>query len=228
LGDRGGSTRWDSSFENEFDRADSHFPTVISWLEGLDRRYVEADQLRDRFVAHSAAKQQLRLLTECVVSLAVRSPMNREASAPAERLRGLLHKRDRETVSALNMRHSQRLASDNIGANAKFAVLFASGKEFIFGGGFFHNLTAVVNPPQQPVIIAPITPNVTVVIMRPMSYMTEPRLSTLVLNEAEVELCNHGVQVYSRNALFFRRDQPDIDDAFARGQHLRYSNRDNP
>ena len=126
------------------------------------------------------------------------------------------------------MRNSQRLASDSIGSNAKFAVLFSSGREFIFGDGFFHNLTAVVDRPQLPVIIAPITPGITVVIVRPMSYMTEPRLSTLVLNKAEVDVCNDGVQVYARNALFFRRDRPDIDDAFAWAQHLRYANWDNP
>lgn len=229
LGDRGASTHWDSSFENEFDRADSNFPSVISWLEGRGRTYVPAPHFRERFVEQPAADEQIRLLTECVVSLAVRSPMNREASvASAEHLRGPLENRERETLIALNMRSSQRLASDSIGANAKFAVLFSSGKEFIFGDGFFHNLTAVVNRPQFPTIVAPITPNVTAVITRPMSYMVRPRLSTMVLNEAEVDVCNAGVQVYARNALYFRRDQPRIDDAFARAQHLRYSDWDNP
>lgn len=229
LGDPGVSTPWDSSFEDEFDAADSRFPEVVSWLEELQRRVTPRPRFPDRLLSQPATDDQLRLLTECVVSLAVRSPMNREASvAAAEHLRGSLKKPERGALIAMNMRNSQRLIADSIGASAKFAVLYSQVREFIFGDGFFHNVTAVVNRPLAPTIVAPITPNIAVIVTRPTAYMVEPRLSTLVLNDGEVEVCNHAVQVYARNALFFRNDRPFIDAAFARAEHLRYAHPDNP
>ncbi|WP_233259729.1 hypothetical protein, partial [Ramlibacter sp. WS9] len=77
----------------------------------------------------------------------------------------------------------------SIGGRAKFAVLFSSGKEFIYGDGFFNNVTGVGNPLHSPKIIAPITPMMAVIINRPTSFMVEPRLSTIVLSDDEVEAC---------------------------------------
>lgn len=225
----GGSTQWDSSFEDEFDVADSNFPSVISWLESLDRKPIINGDLRQRFVPQPATEEQLCALTECVVSLAVRSPMNREASVSlAEQLRGPRSERERNALIGLNMRSSQRLIADIIGARGKFAVLFTSGREFIFGDGFFHNVKAVVNAPSNPKILAPITPTISVIVSRPTSFLVEPRLSTIVLTDEEVDRCNHAVQVYSRRALFYRADKPLLDEAFTRGEHLKYALPDNP
>src|SRR5436190_5251546 len=150
----GDSTPLDTSFEGEFDEADRHFPSVISWLEGLNHAFVHGES-QVRFLAESVPDEQIRLLTECVVSLAIRSPMNRETSvALAEHLRGPLPSAERRAVIGLNMRRSQRLVADTIVANGKFAVLFSQGKEFIFGDGFFHNVRAVVNPPMSQTILA--------------------------------------------------------------------------
>lgn len=229
LGDSGVSTPWDRSFENEFDHADSNFPAVLSWLEGLERRLLSRPRRQERFVSQSASDDQLRRLTECIVSLAVRSPMNREASvALAERFRGRLKGPERDSLIAINMKNSQRLVSDTIGARAKFAVLFSQSREFIFGDGFFHNVTAAVNPPQFPTILAPVTPTICVIVTRPFKYMVDPRLSTLVLEDGEVDVCNQAVQVYARTALYFRSECPVIDEAFLRGEHLQYAHPDNP
>lgn len=230
LGDTPGSPmHWDSSFEDEFDIADSNFPSVISWLEGLDRKHISNGNLRQRFVPQIAKDEQLCALTECVASLAVRGPLNREASVSlAERLRGPLAERERNALIGMNMRSSQRLIADSIGARGKFAVLFTNGREFIFGDGFFHNVKAVVNAPFNPKILTPITPTISVIVSRPMSFSVEPRLSTIVLTDEEVDRCNHAVQVYSRKALFYRSDKPLLDDAFTRGEHLEYALPDNP
>jgi hypothetical protein len=229
LGAAGETTPWDSSFEKEFEAADTNFPAVILWLESLVRVKNTGGMLRERFTHFSATDEQLRSLTESVVSLAVRSPRNREASvALAERLRGPLPARERETLIGANMARSQRVVADAIGTSAKFAVLFSESAEFIFGDGFFHNVTAAVNPPHYPKILAPITPHISVVVVRPMEYLVEPRLCSIVLTDSEVGLCNHAVQVYSRNALFFRSQQPVIDQAFQAGQHLGYARPENP
>lgn len=229
LGDRGEPTPWDTSFEDEFDDADNRFPAVISWLESLDRRLTAGPRLQDRFLPEAAAHDELRQLTKCIVSLAVRSPMNREASvAVADELRGPLKKAERNALVGMNMRESQRLIADSIGADAKFAVLFSNAKEFIFGDGFFSNVSGLVARPLAPIIVAPVTPNISVVVARPISYMVEPRLSTIVLNDTEVDVCNHAVQIYARDALFFRKDQPVIAAAFARAEHRQYAEPDNP
>ena len=223
------STNLDASFEDEFDTADNNFPAIISWLKSLKHEFVPHRELRDRYLAQSADDSQLRLLTECVVSLAVRSPMNREASVSlAEHLRGPIPNPERNALIGLNMRRSQRLIADSIGANGKFAVLFSHRKEFIFGDGFFHNVKAIVNPPFGPKILAPITPGVSVIVTRPTSFSVEPRLSTIFLSDDEVDLCNHAVQVYSRQALYFRSHRPAVEDAFACNEHRSYSHPDNP
>jgi len=225
----GEPTDWDISFESEFDAADRNFPAVISWLESLTREFMPDRELRSRFLSQPADEDQLRLLTECVVSLAVRGPMNREASAAlAERLRGAIPSQERNALIGANMRNSQRLIADSIGANGKFAVLFSHGREFIYGDGFFHNVRAIVNSPIGPKMLAPITPSLSVIVTRPMSFTVQPQLSTIVLSDAEVDRCNHAVQVYSRRALYFRSDKPTVEDVFACDKHLEYSRPDNP
>src|SRR5207253_4584081 len=141
----------------------------------------------------------------------------------AEHFRGRLPSVERNAVIGLNMHRSQRLIADSIGVNGKFAVLFSQGREFIFGDGFFHNVRAVANPPMNPKILAPITPTVSVIVSRPTAFTVQPRLSTIVLSDEEVDRCNHAVQVYSRQALYFRSDRPTVEDVFACNQHRAYS-----
>lgn len=223
------STGWDTSFEGEFDIADSGFPAVIAWLEGLERRQIAGQDLRPRFVPQKASDHQLQALTESVVSLAVRAPMNRAASVSlAEHVRGPLPGHERNALIGINMRRSQRLIANSIGFRAKFAVLYSTGREFIYGDGFFHNVAATINSPYSARILAPITPLISVIISRPAKFTVEPRLVTITLTEDEVDRCNHAVQVYSCGALFYKNDRPRLDEAFKCGQHLRYDRPDNP
>jgi len=223
------TTQFDESFEDEFDNADSNFPSVISWLEGLERRPIAGHDLRPRFVPQESSDTQLRALTECVVSLAVRGPMNREASISlAEHFRGPIQSPERNAIIGLNMRQSQRLIADSIGCQAKFLVLFATEREFIYGDGFFHNVNAVANTPLAPKILAPITPTISVAISRPTMFRNDPRLVTLVLTGDEVDRCNRAVQVYSREALFYRNDRPIPAPDFQSGVHRQYSDPNNP
>ena len=185
--------------------------------------------LRDRYVAQSCTDDQLKILTECVVSLAIRSPKYREAAVSvAEHLRGEIPLPERNALIGMNMRQSQRMISDSIGGSAKFSVLYTSGKEFIYGDGLFNNVTGAGNPPHSPKIIAPITPMMSVIISRPTSFKVEPRLSTIVLSDDEVEACNRAVQVYSKRALFYRSERPILTDAFISDKHLTYDHPDNP
>ncbi|MCB2252212.1 hypothetical protein KTQ74_09915 [Pseudomonas chlororaphis] len=220
---------WDTSFEAEFDIADHNFPGIISWLSGLSKFECFTRPPMLRFAAQDCTNDQLTMLTECVVSLAVRSPGSREQYVSvAEHLRGALPTPERNMLIGLNMRNAQRMISDSIGCNAKFVVLYSTGKEFIYGDGFFHNVSGLTAPPLYPSILAPITPTISVLITRPFSYSAEPRLSTFVLTDREVEACNHAVQVYSQAALFYREEKPELIEDFTCNQHRQYEGPDHP
>jgi hypothetical protein len=230
LGRSGEPSPWDQSFERVFDTADAGFPQLIKWLEALERRPMRhAKELRQRFVAQPCTDEELLLMTECAVSLAVRGPMNREASvAIAEDFRGPIISAEKNALTGLNIRDSQRVVADCIGARGKFVAIYSQEKEFIFGDGFFHNVGNARIAPHSPKLFVPITPCVCILICRPPGYIVEPKLSTLVLDDREVDICNHAVQIYSKNAIYFRSQQPVLHEDFRRAAHLQYAHPGNP
>ncbi len=205
LGNDDQSSPWDQSFERVFDRADGAFPDLISWLESLERSPVRGvKELRDRFVVQPCTDDELCRMSECAVSLAVRGPMNREAAvALAEHIRGPIKTSEREALIGLNMRNSQRVVADSIGSRGKFVAIYSKTKEFVFGDGFFHNVRNAQMAPHSPKILVPLTPHISILVCRPTSYMTEPRLCTLVLEDHEV-----GVDPISRTPYCSHRRSP--------------------
>lgn len=230
LGNNGEPSPWDQSFERAFDKADSNFPELIKWLEGLKRNPVRGvEHRRDRFIPHECTDDALRLMTECAVSLAVRGPMNREACVRLpESLRGPIPSPERNALIGLNMRNAQRLIADTIAERGKFVAVYSQNKEFIYGDGFFHNVSSVTMPPQEPKMFVPITPHISIVVCKPSKYTTEPKLFTLVLEDQEVDICNHAVQIYSKDFLYFRSQEPMLHDDFRCIKHLRFSHPNNP
>lgn len=230
MGRGGEPSVWDESFERVFDKADTGFPELIRWLEGLERRPVrDAADPRQRFIAQQCHDDKLVMMTECAVSLAVRGPRNREASvAIADHLRGSIESAERNALIGLNMRNSQRVIADSIGSRGKFVAVYSEEKEFIFGDGFFHNVANSQMAPHLPKLFVPITPRIYILLCRPSRYTVEPKLSTLVLEEHEVDLCNHAVQVYSKNAIYFCSQQPEPHEDFRRTAHMRYQDSGNP
>ena len=230
MGRGGEPSPWDQSFERVFDKADSRFPELIGWLEGLERRpRRDVMELRQRFIAQPCTDDELLLMAECAVSLAVRGPMNREASvAGAEHLRGPIESAEKNALIGLNMRNSQRVIADSIGARGKFVAVYSQDNEFVFGDGFFHNVANAQMAPHSPKLFVPITPHICILVCRPSRYMVEPRLSTLVLDDHEVDVCNHAVQIYSKDAIYFRSQQPVLHEDFRRAAHLSYAHPGNP
>ena len=230
LGRSGEPTPWDQSFERVFDKADSRFPELISWLSGLERRLMQnVAESRQRFIAQTNCDEKLHLMTECAVSLAVRGPMNRAASVSvADNLRGAIGSAERNALIGLNMRNSQRVVADSIGARGKFVVVYSQEKEFVFGDGFFHNVVNAQMAPHSPKLFVPITPHICILVCRPSRYAVEPKLSTLVLNDYEVDFCNDAVQIYSKDKVYFRSQRPMLHDGFRRDAHLQYAHPDNP
>jgi hypothetical protein len=109
--------------------------------------------------------------------------MTRESAvALAEDLRGPLPTRERNALIGANIQHLQRRFVESIGTSGKFVVLYSPDCEFIFGDGFFHNFTSMMRP-LVPKILAPLTPRIAVLYACPTSYLTNPRISTLVVTE---------------------------------------------
>lgn len=230
LASDGEASPWDESFESAFQRADDNFPRVIDWLESLEREArFDAPDRTSRFLTQPNSDELIGLLVEGLVSLAVRSPMSRQAAVSlAERLRGSIPSHERNAIIGLNLRGSQRVVSDSIGTRAKFAVLYSPDREFIFGDGLFHNITSPNQLPLTPTILAPLTPHIGALMVRPMQYTADPRLVTLMLSEEEADHFNHITQIYSKEMLFYRSEKPKIIDEFRRRQHLQISGPGHP
>lgn len=223
------SSPFDTSFEDEFEIADSNFPNVIKWLESLIYTSKFNDRLEDRFVPQTWTKEDLDMLTECVVSLAVRNTQNREGYVSLIKSVGSEISSHKAVEIKLNMVSKQKEIVKKIkDSEVKFAVLFSNNKEFIYGDGFFTNIVGNVEAPDFPYIVVPITPNISVAMVKPSSYTPDIKLSTLVLRDSEIEVCNHTIQIYSKKEIFYRSQKPHIYEEFRREKHLRYAEIENP
>lgn len=230
LGQEGsGPTVWDQNFERVFQNSDDYIPQVIAYLEGMTFEARLHLPLRDRFLYGAIPDDLFDHLIEALVSLAIRSPMTREAAVGlAERLRGALPERERNSLIAANIRDMQKYAFRSLRGRGKVAVIYSPYRELVFGDGFYHNLTSVSSPLITARILAPLTPRLAVLYAVPMSYEPKPRLSTLVIHAEHATMLNDAVQVYARNAIFYRSEKPEIRDHFTIGSHMRYSSPENP
>jgi hypothetical protein len=220
-------TVWDESFEREFDVADSSFRNVIQWLQTLPHEHRDGP-IYQRLKPCEVDEGRVSALVEGLVSLAVRSPMTREACVSiAERFRGPIESRERNRIIGLNMRHMHRNTVRSIGTRGKFVAIYSPDREFIFGDGFYHNITSPGNAPMSPRILAPLTPHLAMLYARPTSYSNDPKFMTLVVGADETKFFNEIVQVYSREAIFYVNERPDITDDFRAGKHRQYGF-DNP
>ncbi len=107
-------------------------------------------------------------------------------------------------------------------------VVFSSSREFIFGDGFFNNLTPQTDRLLSPKLFVPLTPRMAVLFVRPTRFIVEPRLVTLVVSADEVEVLNRAVPVYAKEAIYFRSERPAMTHHFAQAQHLIFADDRNP
>lgn len=122
-----------------------------------------------------------------------------------------------------NMRHSLDNLIKTFCGSGKAVAIFSPERELVFGDGFFTN----VSPPEQYILrsraIVPLTPSLAVLIQKPSSYVVEPNLLTLVVNRQEADELNRIVQIYARDAVFYRSERPSILPEFARAEHLSFA-----
>jgi hypothetical protein len=147
--------------------------------------------------------------------------MTRESAVSvAERLRGPLPERERNSLITANLRDMLQRAVQAFGVRGKATAILSPDRKFIFGDGFYHNLNSPSMAPHLARILAPLTPRLAILYAVPMQYRPEPRISTLVIGADEAAAFNDVVQVYARERLFYRTDPPDLIDEYRVGKHL--------
>jgi hypothetical protein len=228
LGKAGEQTYWDQNFECSFDSADNAFPNVIVELEKLERIERFNQNIQDRFLPQDISDDLFRKIIESITSLAVRSPKTRfRCVALAEQFRANISERDRNNLIAINMKDMQSNAVKSFALRGKATAIFSPYKEFIFGDGFYHNLSPGFPVTMTPRILVPLTPRLSILYTIPMQHNPSIRMSTFVLDAKEAEELNKTVQIYSKTEIFFRSERPELISEFKDGAHYEYASAEN-
>jgi hypothetical protein len=147
--------------------------------------------------------------------------MHREkAVVLPEELRGALPERERNVLIGSNVRHSHQRTIRALQGGGKLMVIYSPEREFIFGDGFFNNITPPCDIITNAKIVVPLTPWMTAIYARPRSYRIDPRLVTLTATGAEVDILNGAIQIHARRQIFYRSERPKISEAFRKEEHL--------
>jgi len=107
-------------------------------------------------------------------------------------------------------------------------VVFSPQREFIFGDGFFSNLTPPVDHLLSPKLFVPLTPRIAVLFARPSRFTVLPRMVTVTTAAVETDALNRAVHVYAKDAIFYRSERPAMTKEFAQKKHLVFADHRNP
>ena len=216
---------WDNSFEKDFDQADGSFHRVLKWLNELDRCAPPFEtSITKRFVVTPVSQPDFEELLVCAFSLIVRSPQFRQIAGAYSIHHGVPgHERSIKRVMMGNMQNGLENLTKAFGGSGKAVAIFSPERELIFGDGFFTNVTPPAQHMLRPRAIVPLTPSLAILIQKPGSYMVDPNLCTLVVNRQEADELNGVVQIYAKEAVFYRSERPSILPEYERAEHLRFA-----
>lgn len=216
---------WDHSFEADFDKADASFHRVLAWLDDLDRCGPPFETLlKDRFVAAPVPQTDFDELLVCAFSLIVRSPQFRQVAGAYSIHHGMAgHERSVRRVMMGNMRHGLENLTKAFRGSGKAVAIYSPERELIFGDGFFTNIMPPAQHMLRPRAIVPLTPSLALLIQKPGAYRIDPNFFTLVVNREEANELNRTVQIYAREAIFYRLERPEIAPEFARAEHYQFA-----
>jgi hypothetical protein len=222
-----GGSAWDTTFEHYFDRADNAFPSVVEWVESLVKGHPTGTKSD---VAHACTDENLAALGECMLSLVCRSPSFRNRIwTGIKRFRPTDASKEQEkSLIAANLRqvYGQLSAGARLG-DGKFLVMISHSSEFIFGDGIYNNVSPSAMYMYGARFFVPVTPKIAVLHVRPMtSYMVDPRLITRRVGDEIVQVLNETTQIYSKEYLFYRSQQPVLSEHFKKKEHLCYARGD--
>lgn len=217
---------WESTFEDFFDNPDRSMPKIIDWLESLSENLSPSSATQ---ILEDQECPNLDLLREGIISLIIRSPRYRSAqSSFVESFRGELGKSENKTLIAANIHQKYRTLADSSIGIGKFSILYSHDFEFIFGDGFYSNVNAATERLHGLRVVVPMTPQIAVIWCSPMAYRSKPKIVGVHATPETVEEINKSVQVYSKEYLFYRSQEPDLIKDFKVGQHRVYQHEYDP
>lgn len=216
---------WDTTFEPLFNQPDGEISEFVRWLATLSTELANDDRpMVERITPQLLSTERQSQLARVTASLLARSPSIRHSiKLGIEQFSPNLSQTDPVQAKVLissNQRGLYEAYRKRMESSGRWAILFSDEKEFIAGDGFLHNFPASqdgINSGKK--LVLPILPTTSIVYMLPMAYPTEPRLVTLKLSGDEVAALNSITQIYARDFLFFREDQPELTEAFKIGRH---------
>jgi hypothetical protein len=215
---------WESTIEDYFDKPDSSMGSVVNFLQALKER--EKEEL---FNLNDSEKELLDLSKECLISLLVRSPRYRNGICYLiESLRGKLPKAEEKSLVSSNIHQKYRALVNKSLNTGKLLVLFSEQDEFIYGDGLFSNLTVNTQSFSDFYSLVPFTPSISLAWSVPREYKTKPEINFSILNNDQVKLINNATQIYSKDYLFFRSQQPELLEEFKAREHSQYNATMNP
>jgi hypothetical protein len=217
---------WDETFEPKFDAADGAFTTLVPWLGSLDTGSEKpSDELRHRFLPQNLPPNQNHNLAICIASLVARSPLTRERIRHSiesfHNKHAIKGYKAPDHLIGMNRRNLFEGYARRIETGGKFIVLLSDSREFIFGDGFLNNFPLDPMCHSATKCVIPMTPGISVIYVRPISYRIMPRVLTIRLSDREVNFFNDLVQVYSAREIFYRAMKPDLTSSFD-GEHRQY------
>lgn len=222
-------TPWQSTIEHYFDNADSNMPRIIEWLKSFENEAIAIDNIDKYCDGEGVETKNFDILRECLISLILRSPRYRNAqNLFVESFRGQLEKSESKRLIAANIHQKYSVLINASKGVGKFALLFSINNEFIYGDGVYSSINSATENLFGVKAVVPMTPNITVIWSSPMSYRNHPILVPIVADKGFVEIVNYSVQVYSKNYLFYRNQQPELIDDFKLCDHRIFQYSHNP
>lgn len=217
---------WDATIEPLFQEPDDNFKYVINELLELRPPVVPLkSNLNERLFGRPIPDDLRQRLGECLASLIVRSPAFREqlwqGTAYTRNRFGFqadISRIEKTNLTVLNMNQRYGGIKDSLTFGGKLVLLFSDGAEFIFGDGFLHNITGSFGSGLK--CLVPLTPSMCVAYCAPITYRAKPNLVAISVHPEEVQLCNHITQVYTKDYVYFRSQQPVISTEFAKREFL--------
>jgi hypothetical protein len=215
---------WDTSVEPLFDDADGNLPRIVELLEGYPIPEVQPGlSYIHRAVDLAVSPEDRAVLGECLASLVVRCPANRDrlhrtTEAFWGRTGDQVRKPD-DSLIAGNIHQHYRQVVSSLQHGGKIVLLRPATSEFVMGEGYLNTLVGMTVELQYRCLV-PFTPTLAVLAFAPQRYLPNPAVSMLSLTDDEVDIVNEITQVYTRDYLFFRSRHPPVTEPFTRHEFL--------
>lgn len=226
---------WGGHFEDEYSQ-DDHLRGNVEFLRKLEPLVSEKNEwialAKNNFSqGHSSGptlnkyeidKQKFSSILSSILLVMVRLPAFRhrlEQSHPA------FHFPPSEDLGKVKMLQKTREIKNFFASapvtNYRLLLLHSYFDEFVFGDGVYDQITSMADDPNsRGTALFPLTPNLCVFIYKSPTMAPGPKALSLEISKASVRKINELTQIYSCSTIFYRKDKPEIIDAFKQGRHL--------